>query len=223
MGFATRGFLLVQLSVLLLSFFSVFGLIPVDPPRHPPSHPPIHPPSHPPAHPPSHPPAHPPSHPPAHPPVRPPVHPPVKPPAHPPVKPPVHPPVKPPVKPPAHPPVKPPAHPPVKPPTHPPAHPPVHTPSYPPIPRFPRSFVAVEGVVYCKSCKYAGVDTLFGASPVSGLFKLLKLSEDMVFLTLFYFFLKKHNYMVFFFKTGTTTLHFLSNISNFKKYYIINL
>ncbi|XP_077228680.1 non-classical arabinogalactan protein 31-like [Tasmannia lanceolata] len=32
----------------------------------------------------------------------------------------------------------------------------------------PRSLVAVQGVIYCKSCKYVGVDTLLGASPLSG-------------------------------------------------------
>ncbi|RZB81585.1 non-classical arabinogalactan protein 31-like [Glycine soja] len=100
-------------------------------------------------------------HPPA--PVNPPpvpVHPPVKPPV------PVHPPVKPPV--PVHPPVKPPvpAHPPVKPPVVP-VHPPVKPPVVPVHP-FPRSFVAVQGVVYVKSCKYAGVDTLLGATPLLG-------------------------------------------------------
>ncbi|XP_050214977.1 non-classical arabinogalactan protein 31-like [Mercurialis annua] len=61
-----------------------------------------------------------------------------------------------------------PAHAPMKP-SHPPAHsplpnPPAKSPSYP----FPRSFVAVQGVVYCKSCKYSGVDTLLGATPVLG-------------------------------------------------------
>ncbi|XP_022927607.1 non-classical arabinogalactan protein 31-like [Cucurbita moschata] len=32
----------------------------------------------------------------------------------------------------------------------------------------PRSFVEVQGVVYCKSCHYPGVDTLLGAKPLNG-------------------------------------------------------
>ncbi|XP_010272429.1 PREDICTED: non-classical arabinogalactan protein 31-like [Nelumbo nucifera] len=36
----------------------------------------------------------------------------------------------------------------------------------PPLPA--RTLVAVQGVVYCKSCKYPGVDTLLGATPISG-------------------------------------------------------
>ncbi|GAV66693.1 LOW QUALITY PROTEIN: Pollen_Ole_e_I domain-containing protein, partial [Cephalotus follicularis] len=52
-------------------------------------------------------------------------------------------------------------------------HPPTHAPAPAhPLPRppfhFPRTLIAVQGVVYCKSCKYAGVDTLLGAAPVSG-------------------------------------------------------
>jgi hypothetical protein len=48
----------------------------------------------------------------------------------------------------------------------------------PPVPtRFPRKLIAVQGVVYCKSCNYSGVDTLLGAKPVLGnLFKLPNLS-----------------------------------------------
>jgi hypothetical protein len=45
-----------------------------------------------------------------------------------------------------------------------PVHPPLH-----PTP-IPRSFIAVQGVVYVKSCKYAGVDTLLGATSLLGLF-----------------------------------------------------
>ncbi|KAK4386595.1 Non-classical arabinogalactan protein 30 [Sesamum angolense] len=144
---------------------------PVPPPVKPPAHPPVKPPAYPPVKPP------PPTCPPA-PPCQPPAHPPVKPPplsnrqlAYPPLS---HPPFLP--RPthllnhrspsnrqlihrlshhhssPSHPPVKPPVYPPVKP------------PSYPP----PTKLVAVQGVVYCKSCKYRGVDTLVGASPLSG-------------------------------------------------------
>ncbi|KAK4787843.1 hypothetical protein SAY86_011676 [Trapa natans] len=137
---------------------------PVHPPVHPPVKPPVHHPVHPPVKPPVHPPVKPPAHPPVHPPVKPPVHPPVKPPVHPPVKPPVHPPVKPPVYPPVHPPVKPPVHPPIKPPVHPPVKPPVHPPVSPPL----RSYIIVNGLVYCKSCKYKGKNSLGGATPIQG-------------------------------------------------------
>lgn len=62
-------------------------------------------------------------------------------------------PVKPPVKP------SPPS---VKPPT--PSPPSASPPSYP----VTRKLFAVQGVVYCKSCKYSGIDTLLGASPLVG-------------------------------------------------------
>ncbi|CAA2983858.1 non-classical arabinogalactan 31-like [Olea europaea subsp. europaea] len=71
---------------------------------------------------------------------------------------PSHPPTQPPAKqPPTHPPAK-------QPPTHPPVNPPTHPPSYPPT----RKYVAVQGVVYCKSCQFKGIDTLMGASPLPG-------------------------------------------------------
>ncbi|XP_042026251.1 non-classical arabinogalactan protein 31-like isoform X2 [Salvia splendens] len=124
---------------------------PPPPPHHHHHHHHHHPPAPAPTHPPLKPPSHPPVKPPSHPPVKPPAHPPVKPPSHPPVKPPSHPPVKPP----SHPPVKPPSHPPVKPPSHPPVKPPSHPPM--------RKMVAIQGVVFCKSCKYRGIDTLVGA------------------------------------------------------------
>lgn len=92
---------------------------------------------------------------------------PSKPPTSPPV-PPTKPPTHPPVKPPSHPPVKPPALPPVKPPSHPPVKPPTKAPAPAPYTNPPRKLVAVQGVVYCKNCSYSGVDTLLGASPLSG-------------------------------------------------------
>ncbi|GMH05449.1 hypothetical protein Nepgr_007289 [Nepenthes gracilis] len=105
-----------------------------------------------------------PPHPHGHPP---PTHPQVKPPAKPPTP---HPheksPTKQPALPPAHPPVKPPAHPSLKPPIPPFAHPPYH-PS-------PRKHVAVQGVVYCKSCNYTGIDTLIAAAPLAGAEVVLK-------------------------------------------------
>ncbi|GJS37598.1 hypothetical protein Tco_0535980 [Tanacetum coccineum] len=61
-------------------------------------------------------------------------------------------------------------------PTKAPVHAPVHAPAQPPssspapvaAPMPARKFVAVQGVVYCKSCKYTGVDTLLGATPLMG-------------------------------------------------------
>ncbi|KAL3820457.1 hypothetical protein ACJIZ3_006362 [Penstemon smallii] len=44
---------------------------------------------------------------------------------------------------------------------------PTPTPTYPPTSP-PRKFVAVQGMVYCKSCKYRGVDTLLAATPLPG-------------------------------------------------------
>lgn len=72
-----------------------------------------------------------------------------------------------------HPPSPPPAHPPSQhnkghPPSPPPAH---HPPSHAPHPRR-RSPVAVQGVVYCKPCKYRGIDTLWEATPLLGLSQL---------------------------------------------------
>ncbi|XP_071714637.1 uncharacterized protein [Rutidosis leptorrhynchoides] len=100
-----------------------------------------------------------------------PIHPPVKAPVHPPVKAPVHPPVKAPV----HPPVKAPVHPPVKAPVHPPVKAPVHPPVHAPAPYVPptRKQVAVRGMVYCKPCKYRGVDTLMNATSLQGAVVLL--------------------------------------------------
>ncbi|KAG2320724.1 hypothetical protein Bca52824_013937 [Brassica carinata] len=143
---------------------------PVSPPTKPPVKPPVYPPAKAPVKPPTKPPVKPPVSPPAKPPVKPPVYPPTKAPVKPPVKPPVSPPAKPPVKPPVYPPTKastkPPTKPPVKPPVSPPAKPPVKPPVYPP--KFNRSLVAVQGTVFCKSCKYASYDSLTGAKPVEG-------------------------------------------------------
>ncbi|KAK2436677.1 non-classical arabinogalactan protein [Trifolium repens] len=162
-----------------------------------PLHPPVHPPSNAPHHhhhhhnhtpsPAPSPVSHTPSHPPYHStpvPAKPPTghHHHHHPPASAPVKPPVTTvPAKPPTGhhhhhyPPTTAPV--PVHTPVVP-THPPLHPPVpaHSPLHPPVPvhpplhptPIPRSFIAVQGVVYVKSCKYAGVDTLLGATQILG-------------------------------------------------------
>ncbi|KAK7362844.1 hypothetical protein VNO77_04968 [Canavalia gladiata] len=185
----------LTLLLLLGSSFTVFSQVldtlPPSYPHNPPSATPtptptpLHPPTKSPAYPPHHhhhhhhhhhPPAPAPVHSPSPPttvPAKPPTHP-----HHPPAPAPAphhhhYPPV--PAKPPTHhhyppTPVKPPVHPPV--PVHPPLHPPVpvHPPVHPPVPvhPFPRSFVAVQGVVYVKSCKYAGADTLLGATPLLG-------------------------------------------------------
>ncbi|KAL6273196.1 hypothetical protein ACE6H2_023888 [Prunus campanulata] len=143
---------------------------------HPPSQAPVHPHSHSPVHPPSHAPAqspthhhqhhgHPPSHAPVHPPSQSPVHPPSHSPAHSPSHHHhSHPPSHAPVHLPSHAPVQPPSHPPTHhSPSPSPSHPQVHPPQSP-----PKCFVAVQGVVYCKSCKYSKVDTLLGASPLQG-------------------------------------------------------
>ncbi|XP_073036969.1 non-classical arabinogalactan protein 30-like [Primulina eburnea] len=62
--------------------------------------------------------------------------------------------------------VQPPTQPTVKSPPHPPNTLPAKPPSYPS--PTARNFVAVQGVVYCKPCKYVGVDTLMGAAPLAG-------------------------------------------------------
>ncbi|KHN07246.1 Pistil-specific extensin-like protein [Glycine soja] len=133
------------------------------PPSYPHPHSPTQAPLHPPAnapHPHHH---HHHHHPPA--PAPAPVHPPSPPTHH------NYPPTPAPAKSPTHhhhhhpsAPVHPPLNPPVKPPV--PVHPPLNPPA--PVHPFPRSYVAVQGVVYVKSCKYAGVDTLLGATPLLG-------------------------------------------------------
>ncbi|KAL3522287.1 hypothetical protein ACH5RR_015121 [Cinchona calisaya] len=62
----------------------------------------------------------------------------------------------------------PPSFPPLNPPAHPPVKPPVHPPYRPRFPPFTRKLVAVQGVVLCKDCKYAGIDTFMGAKPLVG-------------------------------------------------------
>ncbi|KAL3741818.1 hypothetical protein ACJRO7_017311 [Eucalyptus globulus] len=62
----------------------------------------------------------------------------------------------------------PPSHAPSHAPAHAPAHVPVHPPVHPPVAPMGRRFIAVQGVVYCKSCKYSGAETLLGATPVLG-------------------------------------------------------
>ncbi|KAH0701114.1 hypothetical protein KY290_014554 [Solanum tuberosum] len=76
-------------------------------------------------------------------------------PTKPPTKAPTKPPTKAPYKPPTYSPSKPPAKPPVKPPT--------------PSPYYPsRKPVAVRGLVYCKPCKFRGINTLNQAKPLQG-------------------------------------------------------
>ncbi|KAL3345294.1 hypothetical protein AABB24_024317 [Solanum stoloniferum] len=84
-----------------------------------------------------------------------PTKPPTKAPTKPPTKAPTKPPTKAPSKPPTYSPSKPPAKPPVKPPT--------------PSPYYPsRKPVAVRGLVYCKPCKFRGINTLYQAKPLQG-------------------------------------------------------
>lgn len=42
------------------------------------------------------------------------------------------------------------------------------SPVTPPAAKMSRRLVAVQGMVYCKSCKYSGIDTLLEASPLQG-------------------------------------------------------
>ncbi|CAN4084080.1 unnamed protein product [Withania somnifera] len=136
-----KALVLFQLSVLLLSSFTVFSngewysldknvdhLAPAQAPKPHKGH------------------HHPPKNSPAPSPIYAPKSPPAKSPTPPPAKPPTPPPYSP---------SKPPAKPPVKPPT--------------PSPYYPsRKPVAVRGLVYCKPCKFRGVDTLNQAKPLQG-------------------------------------------------------
>ncbi|EOA29043.1 hypothetical protein CARUB_v10025298mg [Capsella rubella] len=109
---------------------------------------------------------------PSPPPIKAPIKLPTLPPTKAPIKLPTLPPAKAPIKLPAYPPAKapiklptlPPAKAPIKLPTLPPIKPPVLPPVSPP--KLNRTLVAVRGLVYCKPCKYAGVNTLIGAKPV---------------------------------------------------------
>nr|ACN60130.1 putative proline-rich protein [Petunia x hybrida] len=145
-----KAFVLFHLSVLLLSSFTVLshgeGLMGWSLTKHEDHLPPAQAPKPHKGH-------HHPKHSPAPSPATPP-------PAYSPSKPPVKPPT-PSVKPPAKPPVKPPT-PSVKPPT-PSVKPPTPSPYYP-----SRKPVAVRGLVYCKPCKYRGVETLNLATPLQG-------------------------------------------------------
>ncbi|XP_024992947.1 non-classical arabinogalactan protein 30 [Cynara cardunculus var. scolymus] len=181
----------VLLSVMVLTscfMVNVFGGDDLDlvswtqAPHHAPSYPPVGAPPphhhhkgpgghhHKPAVPPT---AHPPTVAPVHPPIKTPVAPPTKAPVAPPTKAPVAPPTKAPVAPPTKAPVKPPTKAPVKPPTKAPVHPPIHSPAPKHAPLPTRRQVAVRGVVYCKACKYKGVDTLMAATPLQGAVVLL--------------------------------------------------
>ncbi|KAJ4903536.1 Non-classical arabinogalactan protein 30 [Raphanus sativus] len=79
-------------------------------------------------------------------------------------------PTPPPAKAPIKIPTLPPAKAPIKVPTLPPSIAPIKPPVLPPVspPKFSRTLVAVRGVVFCKACKYAGINNLEGAKPVKG-------------------------------------------------------
>ncbi|KAJ0259825.1 Non-classical arabinogalactan protein 30 [Hirschfeldia incana] len=92
---------------------------------------------------------------------------PTLPPTKAPIKLPTLPPTKAPIKLPTLPPAKAPIKLPTLPPTKAPIKPPVVLPPVSP-PKFNRTLVAVRGVVFCKACKYAGINNLQGAKPVKG-------------------------------------------------------
>ncbi|KAK8580673.1 hypothetical protein V6N13_143738 [Hibiscus sabdariffa] len=210
---------------------------PTPPPKVPtpaPPKPPIHPPTKPPTtKPPTYPTPKPPTtkaptNPPTKPPTtKPPTYPTPKPPTtkaptNPPTKPPTtkqptYPTPRPPTKAPTKPPTQPPTKAPTKPPTQPPTKAPTKPPTYPPSPpakppTYPTSSqVAVQGVVYCKSCKYAGVDTLLGSKPVLGASVKLACKDSKNDLTV-QFVTDKNGY--FFLQAPITIINFsLSNCS----------
>lgn len=70
---------------------------------------------------------------------------------------------------PIHYPTKPPTKPPTKAPSKPPTYSPSKPPAKPPSPYYPsRKPVAVRGLVYCKPCKFRGINTLNQAKPLQG-------------------------------------------------------
>ncbi|KAL4281482.1 hypothetical protein GQ457_03G036890 [Hibiscus cannabinus] len=193
LAFAVKALLLLQLSLLLpSSYFAVSAPVwpqatppliqtvsPLMPPSSPSSHhhhlrpfPPTNPPTPPPKVPTPAPPKPPTDKPPTSiapkpPTIKPPTNRrPAKPPTKAPTKPPTQPPTKAPTKPPTQPPTKAPTKPPTQPPTTPPTDPPSPPTLLPPYPI--SNCVAVQGVVYCKSCKYAGNDTVLDAEPILG-------------------------------------------------------
>ncbi|KAL6567401.1 hypothetical protein OROGR_001069 [Orobanche gracilis] len=70
--------------------------------------------------------------------------------------------------PPSRPPTLPPSLAPAKAPIHPSVKPPSRSPANPPRYILSRKMVAVQGVVFCKSCKFRGFETLMGGAPLAG-------------------------------------------------------
>ncbi|XP_024003942.1 non-classical arabinogalactan protein 30 [Eutrema salsugineum] len=175
MGFIAKS---VLLTLLALCCFTSSVLTTALPPLKSPIKLPTLPPAKSPIKLPTFPPAKAPIKLPTFPPAKAPIKLPTYPPAKAPIKLPTFPPTKAPIKLPTFPPAKapiklptfPPAKAPIKLPTFPPAKAPIKPPVLPPLspPKFMRTLVAVRGMVYCKACKYAGVNNLQGAKPVKG-------------------------------------------------------